>query len=197
MTIEKQPSCDDPTEPALLPVETAMQRLCELVNAVPEVEIVQTTAAANRVLATDVVCPMNVPMTTNSAMDGYAIIAGEAFAGRPFRADVNRGEAVRVFTGAVMPAGTDTVVIQEHVDVANDTVRIDHTVAAGRNVRHAGEDLRSGDSVLLKGRRLTAADVGLLASLGISAVSVTRRPPRKAYPTAWCTTAIAIPCAVC
>jgi len=189
MTIKRQPSCDDPTDPELLPVATAMERLTELMQCVPELETVRTTEAANRVLANTISCPMNVPITTNSAMDGFALnradippqgetslkVVGEAYAGRPFRGKVEAGEAVRIFTGAVMPCGTDTVVIQEHVELAEAAVRIDSQVTAGRNVRHAGEDLAEGDDVLLKGRRLSAADVGLLASLGITRVSVTRR----------------------
>ncbi len=188
MAIIKQPSCDDPIEPALLPVAEAKRRLSELMPALTETDVVDTVNAANRVLAEAVVSPIDVPSATNSAMDGYAIhsadipatgevhlsVVGEAFAGRAYPSKMQSGEAVRVFTGAVLPEGADTVVIQEHVELHGAQVGIDHTAQAGRNVRHAGEDITCGGTVLNAGRRLSAADIGLIASLGIRSVSVTR-----------------------
>jgi len=189
MAIIKQPSCDDPIEPALLPVAEAMRRMAELMPALHDTETVATEKAANRVLAESVISPINVPAATNSAMDGFAIqqsdipssgeralkIVGEAYAGRMYSKALQDGEAVRIFTGAVMPEGSDTVVIQEHVAVDKNLVTIDNKVQAGKNVRHVGEDLTIGDTVLKQGRQLTAADVGLLASLGIKSVQVTRQ----------------------
>ncbi len=189
MAIEKQPSCDDPAEPALLPVAEAKRRIAELVPALQDVENVNTVVSAGRVLARAILSPLNVPAATNSAMDGYAIshgdipqsgeqsldVVGECYAGRPYPHKVNPGEAVRIFTGGVMPHGTDTVVIQEHVAVDGGKVRIDHDVQAMRNVRLAGEDIKQGETVLEAGRKLSAADIGLIASLGISEVVVTRR----------------------
>ncbi|MEE9321369.1 MAG: gephyrin-like molybdotransferase Glp [Granulosicoccus sp.] len=102
-------------------------------------------------------------------------VLGTSWAGRPYENSVRTGEAVRIFTGAVMPAGADTVVIQEHVQADEDSVRIDSAVVAGRNVRAAGEDVQQGQLVLDVGRRLVAADIGVIASLGIDSVRVTRR----------------------
>lgn len=189
MAIEKQPSCDDPAEPALLPVAEAKRRIADLMPALQDVETVHTIESAGRVLAQAILSPLNVPAATNSAMDGYAInqsdipesgeqllrVVGECYAGRPYLNTVKSGEAVRIFTGGVMPDGTDTVVIQEHVAVEGDAVRIDHEVQARRNVRLAGEDITEGEAVLAAGRKLSAADVGLIASLGITEVVVTRR----------------------
>lgn len=189
MAIEKQPSCDDPVEPALLPVAEAKRRIADLMPALQDVETVHTIESAGRVLAQAILSPLNVPAATNSAMDGYAIhqsdiprsgeqllrVVGECYAGRPYLNTVKSGEAVRIFTGGVMPDGTDTVVIQEHVAVEGDTVRIDHEVQARRNVRLTGEDITEGEAVLEAGRKLSAADVGLIASLGITEVVVTRR----------------------
>ncbi len=189
MAIIKQPSCDDPIEPALLPVAEAMRRLSALSEVVTGTEQVATADSANRVLSKPVVSAINVPSETNSAMDGFAIqqndipstgeaslrVVGEAFAGRSFNGTVQTGEAVRVFTGAVLPKGADTVVIQEHVAVDGERIAIDSEVQAGRNVRHAGEDLTVGQTVLEAGRQLTAADVGLIASIGITSVEVTRQ----------------------
>ena len=189
MAIIKEPSCDDPSEPLLLPVDEAKKRLAALMPALVETDTVGTINAVNRVLAETVISPVNVPAATNSAMDGYAIrqqdipakgeraltLIGEAYAGRLYSKPLQAGEAVRVFTGAIMPQGSDTVVIQEHVSTDGTTVTIDSEVQAGRNVRHAGEDLSIGDTVLKAGRQLQAADIGLLASLGIDSVLVTRQ----------------------
>ncbi|MGH8615513.1 MAG: molybdopterin molybdotransferase MoeA, partial [Gammaproteobacteria bacterium] len=99
---------------------------------------------------------------------------------RPFCSNLNPGECVRIFTGAAMPKGTDTVIIQEHVRRDGDTIRFAGAFPAGQNVRAAGEDISSGQTVLSAGRRLTPADLGLLASVGEGEVSVRRRP-RVAY----------------
>lgn len=192
--IEKQPSCDDVHEPELMPVDEAKRRLFDALKVVQETQTVHLSQALNRVLAKDVVSPMDVPAEANSAMDGYALhracipdtgearlrVRGSAFAGKPFTGALETGEAVRIFTGAIMPAGTDTVVIQEHVRVSGEWVDIDCDVVAGKNVRHAGEDVAKSQTVLFKGRRLTAADIGVLASLGIATVSV-KRPLKVAF----------------
>lgn len=192
--IEKQPSCDDASEPSLLPVELARERLFTALKPFASrhkagFETLSISDAFQRVLAHDVVSEVDVPAQTNSAMDGYAIAAssipdkgeatltvtGTAWAGQPFDASVGDGEAVRIFTGAIMPAGADTVVIQEHVKADDNSVAIDNDVVAGKNVRHAGEDLERGQSVLVAGRKLGAADIGVLCSLGIKQVDVHQR----------------------
>ena len=187
--IEKQPSCDDVLEPELLPVDEARRRLFDALQVVTDVETAPLRQALNRVLAVDVVSPMDVPSRDNSAMDGYAIhhksipvtgearlkIRGRAFAGQPFEQELLPGEAVRIFTGAIMPQGADTVVIQEHVRLDGEHVDIDSDVVPYKNVRLAGEDVARSQQVLKKGRKLTAADIGVLASLGIAEVSVNRQ----------------------
>ncbi len=197
-TIDKLPSCEDPFD-HLLPVDEARQRLLDTLQPVvtAAVESVPLTEACGRVLAIAVTAPFDVPPEANSAMDGYAIsagdipdeglarlrIAGTAWAGRPHVSQFVRGEAVRIFTGAVMPAGLDTVVIQEHVRADEHSVQIDNEVVPGRNVRAAGEDVAKGEAVFAAGRRLTAADIGVLASLGI-----VRVPVRQRLRVAWFTT---------
>ncbi len=187
--IDKQPSCDDVLEPALLPVEEARRRLFASLQPISESLELPILAALNRVLAQDVVSPLNVPPQANSAMDGYAIVrasipasgeaalrvVGTAWAGKPFVGSVDPGQAVRIFTGAIMPEGSDTVVIQEHVRAEQQgTIDIDSDVLAGKNVRQAGEDVASGQVILSQGRKLQAADIGVLASLGIARVRVVR-----------------------
>ncbi|MFK7858871.1 MAG: gephyrin-like molybdotransferase Glp [Granulosicoccus sp.] len=192
--IEKQPSCEDEVEPELLPVPVARERLFSSLKRSVQVEDISLNYAFGRVLARDVVSTMNVPSQTNSAMDGYAIsaasiptvgeahlhLAGTAWAGKPFTGSVSTGEAIRIFTGAILPTGTDTVVIQEHVRDAGTQVVIDSDVVGGKNVRHAGEDIELGQSVLVAGRKLEAADIGVVASLGITCVTV-YRPLKVAY----------------
>ncbi len=143
-----------------------------------------------RVLAADVVSPIDVPAHDNSAMDGYAFdgrrlaidsptvlrVVGNVFAGAPYSGAVGAGECVRIMTGAVMPTGLDTVVPQELCRVEGDLVKIEPGVLRpGENRRRRGEDLTAGRPALQAGRVLQPADLGLVASLGIDEVTVVRR----------------------
>ena len=166
-----------------------MRRIRAHVRPVDATETVAVIDALGRVAARDVVSPMNVPGHTNSAMDGYACagaslpdsaprwfeVPGTAYAGKPFAGRVGPSQAVRIMTGAVMPDGTDTVIMQEHVEVDGDRVRIPPGANAGQHVRQAGEDIAAGAVVVPRGRRLMPAEMGLLASLGIAEVDVRRR----------------------
>lgn len=189
MSIEKQASCADDQEPALLPVDEAVKRIGDLIGTISESQKLPIRECLNRVLAEDVDSPIDVPSHTNSAMDGYAVngldipntdevqlkLIGTAWAGRPYDGEVQRGECVRIMTGAVMPTGTDTVVIQEHVHVADELVTIDNETKPGKNVRQAGEDVKAGESVLSKGELLSPAHIGMLASLGVAEAPVVRK----------------------
>ncbi len=159
------------------------------------VERVALRAALDRVLAADVVSPIDVPAHDNAAMDGYAfdgavlaqglangrapltlVVAGEARAGHPFERGCRAGECIRIMTGAPMPAGCDTVVPQEFVARTGQNVAFDaEQIARGANCRRAGEDLARGRAALAAGRIVRAADLGLLASLGVAEVAVRRR----------------------
>ena len=152
-------------------------------------ERVAVRDALDRVLGADVVSNVAVPAHTNSAMDGYAVrgadlpadgerslrVIGQSFAGHPFAGAVGAGECVRIMTGAVMPRGSDTVVIQEDVNREGDAVRMGTGHRVGQHVRQAGEDIAQGATVLAAGRRIRAADLGLLASIGLVEVPVRRR----------------------
>lgn len=146
-------------------------------------------SALGRVLAHEVCSPLDVPAHRNSAMDGYAVrysdlsatgeaaldVVGTALAGRPWQGSVQPGQAVRIMTGAVVPEGTDTVVMQERTQREGERVTIGASHTAGENVRHPGEDLARGQVVFSAGHRLRPADLGVLASLGIPEVTVHRR----------------------
>ncbi|OYY63459.1 MAG: molybdopterin molybdenumtransferase MoeA [Burkholderiales bacterium 28-67-8] len=179
-----------------LSVAVAQAFIAQLVPRVGEAESVPLKSALGRVLASDIVSPINVPAHDNSAMDGYALrasdlaadvpnhlrVAGKALAGQPFAGSVAAGMCVRIMTGAVMPQGLDTVVPQELVQLADDgTVMLPAgVVRAGDNRRLAGEDLRCGEAALQAGRLLRPADLGLIASLGFADVPVVR-PLRVAF----------------
>ncbi|MDO8598275.1 MAG: molybdopterin molybdotransferase MoeA, partial [Sulfuricaulis sp.] len=153
------------------------------------VERLNIRAALGRVLAEDVVSPLDVPAHDNSAMDGYAVrfadlksngdvtlkIAGTAFAGVPFQGKLKDGECVRIMTGAVVPVGCDTIVMQEHAEAKGDTVKIGGGHKQKQNLRYAGEDLKTGQVALNRGLLLRPAEIGLIASLGIGEVGVYRK----------------------
>ena len=175
---------------AFLPAATVHAFLARLVEPVSEIERVGLFDAVGRVLAEDVISPISVPPHDNSAMDGFAFdgaqlptgqpltlkIVGTALAGAAWRGSVQAGECVKIMTGAVMPAGLDTVVPQEFTRVAGDTVTVPAgVVQPGEHRRKLGEDLMAGQPALQQGQRLTPAALGLLASLGIAEVPVWRR----------------------
>ncbi|MCI0506350.1 MAG: molybdopterin molybdotransferase MoeA [Gammaproteobacteria bacterium] len=181
-------SCMDDYDPQSLSIDDAIKRIQSAVTPIAEHEAVSIKDALNRVLAEPVHSFINVPPYTNSAMDGYAVrssdiplsgekqlkLAGTVMAGKPIAQRINAGECARILTGAKMPDGADTVIMQEHVTITGTHITIGNRHRAGQNVRHTGEDIAQGQMVLTKGRRLTAADVGLLASLGVTTVNVVR-----------------------
>jgi len=170
-------SCVSGYDPDALPVAQANEVIRSFVTPVTGVEKLPVRAALGRVLAKDIVSPINVPSHDNSAMDGYAVRSddlgagepvtlteiGSAYAGREFSGEVKRGQCVRVMTGAVMPKNTDTVIIQEAVTLAGNRVSIPPGQDRGQNRRLAGEDLAKGKAALRSGRLLRPADLGLLA----------------------------------
>jgi molybdopterin molybdotransferase len=181
-------SCIDGYDPDALRVDKAGAAIRACLAPVTETESVPVRGSLGRVLAQEIVPQINVPGHDNSAMDGWAVRisdlrssetqlreVGRALAGKPFQGMVGPGECVRVMTGAVMPRGTDTVVVQEICRSEAERITIPAGQKAGQNVRAAGEDLKAGVAVLHPGQRLRAADLGLIASLGIAEVRVLRR----------------------
>lgn len=185
----KELSCADDYDPNSMPVDKAREYIRAYLEPVSAVERQHIRSALGRVLAEDVISPLDVPGHDNSAMDGYAVrfddldrrsatnlkIIGTAFAGKPFAGRVAAGEAVRIMTGGVMPEGADSVIMQERAKATDGMVAVEAVAKKGSNTRRAGEDLRRGQSALAKGRLVRPSDIGLLASLGIGEVSVYRR----------------------
>jgi molybdopterin molybdotransferase len=188
-SIKEVVSCMDGYDPDALRVDKACEAILQCLAPITGIERVATRSALGRVLAEDIVPAIDVPAHDNSAMDGYAVRAadlkpgaetalkeaGTALAGRKFAGVLGAGECVRVMTGAVMPPGTDTVVIQEVVRSENGKVVFPAGQKKGQNVRLAGEDLKTGVPVLRAGHAVRPAELGLIASLGIAEVMVKRR----------------------
>jgi molybdopterin molybdotransferase len=177
-------------DPDALPVAQAQEFIARLVPRVEAVEMLSLRSSLGRVLARDLISPFDVPSHDNSAMDGYALrgsdlsadaptrlaLAGTGLAGLPFGGDVPLRGCLRITTGALMPAGLDTVVPQEFVTLDGNAVLVPPgVVRAGDNRRLAGEDLARGSAALSAGRVLRPADLGLIASLGIAEVPVWRK----------------------
>jgi molybdopterin molybdotransferase len=177
----------------LLSVEEAVAEFRCRLSIAAEAETVPLVTAENRFLAEDLVADRLVPPHANAAVDGYAVhaddltpgmpttlpVAGRAAAGHPFPGPVPRGTAIRIFTGAPLPAGPDTVVMQEDCAAADGHVTLPSGLRRGAHIRQAGDDIRAGETVLTAGRRLGPAEIGLAASLGRAALPV-RRPLRVA-----------------
>lgn len=186
----KQPSCIDIFEPGLLSIEEVKERILRQIAPVAVSEKVPLPRAVNRVLAEAVISSFNVPPHTNAAVDGYALhhedlpkgrsvrlkVVGLARAGHPFSRKLQRGEAVQIMTGAPMPEGADTVVMQEQVEREGEVLILEGRFKAGENVRKAGEDLAEGEAIFSAGRRLRPPDIGILASIGRVELLAYRKP---------------------
>jgi molybdopterin molybdotransferase len=182
-------SCANDYDPNSMPVAKARDFIARFLTPVAVIERLHIRAALGRVLAEDVVSPLDVPSHDNSAMDGYAVrfadlkaggevtlaVAGTAFAGIPFDGTLRAGNCVRIMTGAVVPAGSDTIVMQEHVKAVGDKVIIGGGHRQNQNLRRAGEDLKTGQIALKRGELLRPAEIGLIASLGIGEIAVYRK----------------------
>ena len=182
------PSCADPEDKNRLSIDAARQRISGLIQPINSWQRCPIRDALDHILYQDIISPINVPSHNNSAMDGYAIRSddmtsesfnlrqvGIAFAGKPFKGEVNTGECVRIMTGAVVPEKCNTIIMQEQAQSHNDTITIHGKHPKGNHVRYIGEDLKKGSVVLKAGRRLVPSDLGLISSLGIAEVNVIRR----------------------
>lgn len=189
-SIPTQTSCADDFDHDTLSAEQAGHRIAALVRPVNGCEKVAVRSALNRTLAEDVYSTVNVPAHTNSAMDGYAIrssdlpaegsistlaVVGTAWAGRPYHGMAQSKQCVRIMTGAKMPEGLDTVIMQEQVECTDNIIRIGPGHKPGQNVRQAGEDLAIGEVAVPAGKKISPAELGLFASLGIADIKLARK----------------------
>ena len=182
--------CDDPHGDSAIRLDEAVDRILGEIAPVEGSETVALKDALGRILDEDVASRVDVPSNTNSAMDGYALagaalsadepvtlsVVGTSWAGRPLERAIGPGECARIMTGAAMPDGTDTVVMQERVERDGDLAVFGTRERPGQHVRQAGEDIAAGDVALTRGTLLRPAHLGLIASVGVGAVQVRRRP---------------------
>ncbi len=173
----------------LLSIDDALEKIKTAIQPVMASERVVLKNALGRVLSEDVASPINIPYDRNSSMDGYALsskdincrqpftlsLVGASWAGKPYQGAVQAGQCVRIFTGAVLPDETDSVVIQEQVSADRENILFPANTAAYQHIREAGEDIKQGSLVCTRLKKLTAADIGLLASAGIYDVPVRRK----------------------
>ena len=171
---------------SMMSLDQALEKILASIEPIETTESRKIMDAFGRILAEPLKSPINVPPYRNSAMDGYAVRAtdlpesgkaqlkliGTSWAGTPFDVEVKAGECVRIMTGAKVPDGADTVIMQEDVTTTETEITIGSGHKANQNVRHIGEDIAEGSFVLQPGKLLKAAELGLLASLGIATVKV-------------------------
>ncbi|EHH2533210.1 bifunctional molybdopterin-guanine dinucleotide biosynthesis adaptor protein MobB/molybdopterin molybdotransferase MoeA [Vibrio parahaemolyticus] len=184
---EKDAACCDTLSPAFLSVVQGQEKILSLVNTVSEIEACKIENAYGRVLAEDIISPVNVPQYTNSAMDGYAIrsddvdrdsyqVVAEVMAGHAYDQPLQVGQAVKIMTGAPTPLNGDTVVMREQASQEGDKVTFNGSnIKAGQNVRQAGEDLAIGSDVFTAGTRLASPEMGMIASLGFGEANMFRK----------------------
>ncbi len=187
LTLSNLASMED-YDPNSMPVEQARQLIKQFLSPVSDTEIIRMQDALNRTLAADVLSPLNVPPHDYSSMDGYAVRhadlnstsnklkkIGSSLAGHAFAGTVAAGECVRIMTGALIPIGCDSVVMQEQVKADGDTVEIGSGHKCGQNIRLVGEDIQKDAVVLARGQLIRPVEMGLLASLGFAEISVYRK----------------------
>ena len=171
------------TRAELLPLRTALERLMAAAPPPPATERVALADALHRVLAGAHCAAIDVPPGDNSAMDGYALRAGDAGCQLPVVQRIAAGDtpqilppgtAARIFTGALVPVGADAVVLQEDCERSGDMVRVPGEIDVGQHIRRRGQDMRAGETLLSAGRELRPQDLGLLASQGLAAIDVYR-----------------------
>jgi molybdopterin molybdotransferase len=187
--ISSQPSCTDIFEQGLMPVKQALKQILAATPTLAEYQLINIEYAKGRTLAQAIVAPFNVPRHNNSAVDGYGCHATDipvdgiatltivdiAYAGKPCVTPIESGQCVRIMTGAIIPENLDVVIMQEHVEVTDNIISIDHRHQQGQNIRLAGEDIQQHETVLQPGQFITPADIGLLASLGFAEIKVRRK----------------------
>ena len=182
------PAKADPcSRPSLMHPDEAIIRLLDQVSPLDDSEVVQLSHSLGRVLAEDLASSIDLPPFNNSAMDGYAFrfddlannesltLIGQSFAGHPFEGKPSANTCIRIMTGAPVPDGYDTVQMQEKVNAQENEIFIEAPKSKGANLRYQGEEVKSGGKVLYSGSLIGAAEMGVLATIGISQLRVTRQ----------------------
>lgn len=173
----------------LISIGQALQKIKETIRPINENEYVVLKRALGLILSNSIISPINIPSDKNSAMDGYAFsssdithkqtfalsLVGYSWAGKPYLGDINQGECIRIFTGAVVPESADSVIMQENIEQDGNKIIFPATAIANQNIRNPGDDIRKNTELLVAPKKLSAVDLGLLASAGIYEVPVKRK----------------------
>lgn len=173
----------------LISAEQAKAHLSRTIKPLDDHETIPLPQALGRILASDVYSRINIPPQRNAAMDGYAFascdladtspthlkLAGHSWAGKPFTGKTRQGQCVRIFTGAVVPEFADSVIAQEQISLVGEMIEIPVGTKTGTNIRGVGSDVEQNQRLITAGKRLSAIDLGLLASAGLNAIEVKRR----------------------
>ncbi|SJM91142.1 gephyrin-like molybdotransferase Glp [Crenothrix polyspora] len=180
-------ACTPKSKP-LLTINEALEKIRLAIQPITQSETVPLNTALGRILAEPIYSPINLPFDRNSAMDGYAFASndkpeqgtfflecvGTSWAGKPFVGQLQIGQCVRIFTGAVLPPETDSVIMQENVQIDGNRIVFPEESAIHDNVRHVGEDVQQGSCLIAPPKKLTVSDISLLASAGVAQVLVKR-----------------------
>ncbi len=179
---------DPCTSNSLISINEALENIYRTLSSLNSEETVNLHTALGRVLAKNCIAPFDLPAFPNSSLDGYAfnsadiknssfnlLQTGTSWAGHPFKGTLASGQCVRIFTGAVMPKGADSVIMQEMVKAQKHIIQFPENTQAKQNVRYAGEDIKQQDCLFAAPKQLTAIDLGLLASAGLYEVRVKRK----------------------
>jgi len=185
--LSNEPGCLAEYDPNAMQIESAKKLINSFIKPIKEVESIKLIDSLNRVLAVDLVSPINVPNYDNSAMDGFGFnisslkntnklrVKDTVLAGKPIKSFVKDGEAIQIMTGGKIPIGVDTVIPIELVKYKNNEITFIEMPKIGANIRKCGEDIKQKDIVLTKGTLLYPAELGLIASLGLSKVKVLKK----------------------
>ena len=185
--LSNEPGCLAEYDPNAMQIESAKKLINSFIKPIKEIESIKLIDSLNRVLAIDLVSPINVPNYDNSAMDGFGFnisslkntnklrVKDTVLAGKPIKSFVKDGEAIQIMTGGKIPIGVDTVIPIELVKYKNNEITFIEMPKIGANIRKCGEDIKQKDIVLSKGTLLYPAELGLIASLGLSKVKVLKK----------------------
>ena len=185
--LSNEPGCLAEYDPNAMQIESAIKLISSFIKPIKETESVKLIESLNRVLAVDLISPINVPNYDNSAMDGFGFnisslkktktlkVKDTVLAGKPINSPIKSGEAIQIMTGGKIPKGVDTVIPIELVKYMNDQITFIEIPKIGANIRKCGEDIKQKDIILSKGTLLYPAELGLIASLGLSKIKVFKK----------------------
>ncbi len=183
-------SCINEFDPTALSIENAKNQILKTIKSSTKVEKIKLKDSLGRIVSKDIKSSINIPSFKNSAMDGYALNishlsektnmslkeAGISYAGKPYHNNLQKGETVRVMTGAVIPNNSNAIVMKEMIKIINGNIQFPKNIKKNQNIRFIGEDVKKSSIILKKGKRINYIDLGILSSAGIEYIDVVKKP---------------------